>query len=118
MLTQLVVSDFTRIISGIELKGIGALGVLNPRLSFSGDAALMPAVKHARLEVSLRLEYGTELIGESRSQRLNLGEYGNQIYFEIVTSQRLLRHITDGVSAFGVRQVHSTIRAALSQGVK
>ena len=57
----------------------------------------MPAVKDARLEVSVRLEYGTELIGESRSQRLNLGEYGSQVSFEIVTSQRLLRHITDGL---------------------
>ena len=91
------VLDSIRIISTIELKRIGASGILNPRLDCSGDAVLMPAVKDARLEVSLRLECGTELIGESRSQRLNLGEYGNQIYFEIVTSQRLLRHITDGL---------------------
>ncbi len=71
---------------------------MNPRLHFYGEATQIADVKDLRLEVSLRLEYGNELVGESRPQRINISpEYGSQVSFEIVTSQRLLRHITGGL---------------------
>ena len=91
------VSDFTRIVSKLELRTLGASGVLNPRLFFYGEVSLMEEVKELRLEFSLRLEYQNELVGESRPLRKTVGQYGSQVPIEIVTSQRLLRHITDGL---------------------
>jgi hypothetical protein len=91
------VSDFRRTVSTLELNALGASGVLNPRLNFYGEASLMPEVKEVRLEVSLRLEYRNELIGESKPLRKTIDQNGKEVSFEIVTSQRLLRHITDGL---------------------
>jgi len=47
-------------------------------------------------DITLRLEYGSELIGEGRVVEKELfGE--SQVSFEVVTSQRLLRYITDKI---------------------
>ena len=91
------VSDFHRTASKLELNELGASGVLNPRLNFYGEVSLTPEVKEVRLEVSLRLEYRNELIGESKPLRETVDQDDKNVSFEIVTSQRLLRHITDGL---------------------
>jgi hypothetical protein len=92
------VSDLNRAFSKLELNELGASGVLNPLLNFYGDASLISDVQDLRLEASLRLEYRNELVGESRPLRKTIGQDSSSISFEIVTSQRLLRHITDGLA--------------------
>jgi len=113
MQASFTVSDSIRIVSKLELTNLGASGVLSPRLHFYGEATQMQDVKDLRLEVSLRLEYRNELVGESRPLRKTIGQSGNQVSFEIVTSQRLLRHITDGLPSS-----HSSVQIdAQLQGV-
>jgi hypothetical protein len=67
-------------------------------LNLYGEVTLKPDVQEALLEVYIRLEYANELIGESRLHRLHPNQYGSQVAFEIVTSLRLLRFITAGLS--------------------
>jgi len=48
-------------------------------------------------DMTLRLEYRQELIGEGRVVGIQVLYEPSPVTFEVVTCQRLLRHITDGV---------------------
>jgi len=81
----------------LELQSIGGTGRLNPRLQLSfGARPVLPDTRVVLEDITLRLEYDSELIGEGRVVEKEL--YGeSQVSFEVVTSQRLLRYITDKI---------------------
>lgn len=81
----------------LELQSIGGLGRLSPRLQMSFTARPAPYTQVVLEDITLRLEYRQELIGEGRVVGVQVLYEQSQVTFEVVTSQRLLRHITDGV---------------------
>ncbi|WP_298443205.1 hypothetical protein [Ferrimicrobium sp.] len=91
----LMVNAPNRIVAQVDMNIISASGRLNPRLNFNGEATLTPSIERASLEIYIRLEFDGELIGESRMQRVDVGDNGSQVSFEVVVSSRLLRFITD-----------------------
>jgi hypothetical protein len=83
----------------LELQSIGGLGRLNPRLQMYFTARPASYTQVMLEDVTLRLEYRQELIGEGRVVGVQVLYEQSQVTFEVVTSQRLLRHITDGVQS-------------------
>lgn len=81
----------------LELQAIGGLGRLSPRLQTYFTARPAPYTQVVLEDMTLRLEYRQELIGEGRVVGVQVLYEQSQVTFEVVTSQRLLRHITDGV---------------------
>ncbi|MHB8296630.1 MAG: hypothetical protein ACYDH5_18870 [Acidimicrobiales bacterium] len=81
----------------LELRSIGGLGRLNPRLQMYFTARSASYTQVVLEDMTLRLEYHQELIGESRVTGVHVLYVQSQVTFEVVTSQRLLRHITAGV---------------------
>jgi hypothetical protein len=82
----------------LELQSVSAVGRLQPRLQLylSGRAA-----EHSRVvlkNVWLRLEHRKELVGEGRISMAEMGHNANGISFEVPTSQRLLRWVTDSLA--------------------
>lgn len=88
--------------AAIDLQGVWGLGRINPRLRLRFTARPVPNSKVVLGDVTLRLEYHQELIGEGRAVNVDLSYDPAQVYFEVVTSQRLLRHVTDGLAPTAV----------------
>jgi len=97
MLSKLDLSDGGgRTWATLELQSIGGTGRLNPRLQLRFIARPAQYTSVVLEDITLRLEYDSELIGEGRVVGKELfGE--SQVSFEVVTSQRLLRYITDKI---------------------
>jgi len=81
----------------LDLQAIGGLGRLSPRLQMYFTARPASYTQVVLEDMTLRLEYRQELIGEGRVVGIPVLYEQSQVTFEVVTSQRLLRHITDGV---------------------
>ncbi len=80
----------------------------------------MPYSKVALADVTLRLEHRQELLGEGRVVEHSLSDEA-QVTFEVVTSPRLLRYITDALvpSAAAVQleaTLHGWARCSLDPG--
>ena len=83
--------------ASLNLQDVSGIGRLNPRLQLSFTAHPVPHATVVLSDVTLRLEHRQELIGEGRVAGQRLYD-GSAVTFEVVTSQRLLRHITDGLA--------------------
>lgn len=81
----------------LELQSIGGLGRLNPRLQMYFAARPARYTQVLLEDITLRLEYGQELIGGGRVVGVQVSYEQTPVDLEVVTSQRLLRHITDGL---------------------
>lgn len=105
----------------LDLHSISGTGRLNPRLLLSWIARLpVPYSKVALADVTLRLEHRQELLGEGRVVEHSLSDEA-QVTFEVVTSPRLLRYITDALvpSAAAVQleaTLHGWARCSLDPG--
>jgi len=82
----------------LDLQSVNGIGRINPRLQLCFVARPVSNSKVALGDVTLRLEYYQELIGEGRAVNVDLSYGQAQVNFEVVTSQRLLRHVTDGLA--------------------
>ena len=74
---------------------MGAVGRLNPRLQLYFLAQPGQHAKAILDDVTLRLEYQNELVGTGRVTAVNVHHNDTPVNFEVVTSQQLLRFITD-----------------------
>lgn len=81
----------------LDLQAIGGLGRLSPRLQMYFTARPASYTQVVLEDMTLRLEYRQELIGEGRVVGIQVLYEPSPVTFEVVTCQRLLRHITDGV---------------------
>jgi len=82
----------------LDLQSVSGLGRINPRLQLFFAARPVPYSKVVLGDVTLRLEYCQELIGEGRAVGVDVFYDRAQVNFEVATSQRLLRHVTDGLA--------------------
>ncbi|MCI2975458.1 MAG: hypothetical protein MP439_05205 [Ferrimicrobium sp.] len=82
----------------LELQSIGGAGRLSPRLHLHFRARPAPYTQVILEDLTLRLEYQQEFIGEGRVMYEDFLHDSSQVTFEVVTSQRLLQHITDGLA--------------------
>jgi len=73
------------------------VGRLSPRLLVRFAARPRAHSKVVLADVTLRLEHGQELIGEGRIVEARVEYDGAQIVFEVPTSARLLRYVTDSL---------------------
>jgi hypothetical protein len=103
MLSMLDVCGVTvnRIWATLELESIEGAGRLSPQLRLRFRARPTEGAKVILEDLTLRLEYQQEFIGEGRVMDENFLRDFSQVTFEVVTSQRLLRHITDGLQPTG-----------------
>jgi|GEM_PF-2192531 len=102
MITTIEISEGgARKHAALDLKDITGVGRINPRLQLYFEARSEPYTKVLLEDVTLRLEFGIELIGEGRVTGIEIVPGGCPVTFEIVTSQRLLRHVTDGLPSGG-----------------
>jgi len=83
----------------LELRSIEGTGRLNPRLQLNFAARPDRYCRVALDEVTLRLEYRQELIGMGRAVGAEVQSDNSMVTFEVVTSQRLLQYITDGIQS-------------------
>jgi len=83
----------------LELRSIGGTGRLNPRLQLNFATRPAPYAKVVLEDITLRLEYRQELIGEGRAVGAEVQSDNSMVTFEVVTSQRLLQYITDGLQS-------------------
>jgi len=81
----------------LDLGDIEGVGRLSPRLLVRFAARPLAHSKVVLADVTLRLEHGQELIGEGRIVEERVEYDGAQIMFEVPTSARLLRHVTDSL---------------------
>ena len=94
---------------------MGGTGRLNPRLQLYFTAR---PVEHARVvlhDVALGLEHRQELVGEGRVMGIDIAGDGVGANFEVVTSQRLLRWVTDSLSpTSSVLQIEARLHGSAS----
>jgi len=81
----------------LDLRDIQGVGRLSPRLLVRFAARPRAHSKVLLADVTLRLEHGQELIGQGRIVEERVEYDGVQIMFEVPTSARLLRHVTDSL---------------------
>ncbi len=81
------------------LNNMAGLGRINPRLQLSFEGQPQPYKKVVLADATLRLEFRNELIGEGRVIGIEIANNRSWVPFEVVTSQRLLRHVTDGLTS-------------------
>lgn len=85
----------------LEGQSIGGLGRLSPRLRITFSARPARYTQVVLEDMTLRLEYprdrSPEFIGEGRVLGVEVSGEWSGVTFEVVTAQRLLRYITDGV---------------------
>jgi len=86
-----------RVWATADLQSVSGIGRINPRLQLFFTARPGPYSKIVLGDVTLRLEYRQELIGEGRAVGVDVFYDQAQVNFEVATSQRLLRHVTDGL---------------------
>lgn len=102
MITTLKIKEGSRSIAELDMQNASGLGRLNPRLQL---VFLSRSEEHSGItlrnivlaDVTLRLEYGHELVGEGRITGHALGE-GHSFQLEVVTSHRLLQYVTGGLT--------------------
>ncbi len=95
----------------LQLNQFFGSGRINPRMEFHFNVRPAKNLKLRLDDVTLRLEYQNELIGEGRVVGIDVRGEHTTVRFEVVTSHRLLRYITDG---FTSAVVHLQLQASLS----
>lgn len=83
----------------LDLKYIGGIGRINPRLQLHFEGRPTSYTKVVLDDATLRLEFRNELIGEGRVTGVEIASDRSAVMFEVVTSERLLRHVTDSLTA-------------------
>lgn len=98
MITTLDVRSDRRIWANLSLQHVALRGRLVPRLILTFSGTPTSRSKVTLHDVTLRLEYGGELIGVGRIQEASLNYDQAQIVFEVATEPRLLRWVNDGLT--------------------
>ena len=83
----------------LDLKSVASLGRIIPRLQLNFEGRPESYTKVVLDDATLRLEFRNELIGEGRVTGIEITYDRSAVTFEVVTSQRLLRHVTDGLTS-------------------
>jgi hypothetical protein len=110
--------DGGRAWAALTLQSIGAIGRLNPRLLLYFTAQPDPYAKVALDDVTLRLEYKRELVGTGRTVDMDIHHGKSLFNFEVVTSPRVLRYITDTLTSDQtIVQFDATLSGAASYWV-
>ena len=99
MITTIDVGEGGRAHAVLDLKNLAGMGRINPRLQLHFEARPQSYTKVVLEDVTLRLEFRQELLGEGRVTDTEIAYDRSPVTFEIVTSQRLLRHVTDGLTS-------------------
>jgi hypothetical protein len=79
----------------LELQSLTGRGRLNPRLQLVFAARPAEYSRVNLRDITLRLEHQQELVGEGRVVGVEIQYASSQVVFDVVTSPRLLRWITD-----------------------
>ena len=81
----------------LELQSVHGLGRLSPRLQMVFGARPLANCKVKIDELTLRLEFGQELLGEDRVMDKDVFFESASIMFEVPIQPRLLRYVTDSI---------------------
>jgi hypothetical protein len=81
----------------LEFQSVHGLGRLNPRLQVGFTARPLANCKVKVDELTLRIDFGQELLGEGRVLNEDVSFDPAHIMFEVPIQPRLLRYVTDSI---------------------
>lgn len=94
----------------LSLLQVGAAGRISPRLLVNFSTIPPRNADCKLLDVSLRLEYGGELVGEGHAGDIDVRDHGS-VSFEVQTRPELLRYVTAGLAATAtIVEMSATLR--------
>ncbi|SRR5579875_123129 len=96
-MTTLDLRDRERIRGTLELTSLAAIGRIAPRLLLRFRARPTKSVHVVLEDVSLTIRFNQERIGAGRTLHTDISHDLTDVNFEVPTTHRLLRHITDGI---------------------